>query len=54
MREEEAKRIIETRLSEGKSLALAGQGDFRGIKQLLEQCLNADIPAVLGPARVKG
>ena len=54
MREDEAKTILESRLSIGEVLAIAGQADLRRIKQLQEKCLSAGIPALLGPARAKG
>jgi len=52
MLEEEAKEILEAKLKAGQSLHTAAQGDFRGIKRLLEKCLEDDIPCMLGPCTV--
>ena len=51
---EEARQILEQQVEAGASLVVAGHADLRSIKQLLEQCLSDDIPAVLGPCSKGG
>jgi hypothetical protein len=54
MYEEDAKQQIEERLAAGGSLQLALRADLPSTKKLLDQCLAADIPAVLGPCHAGG
>lgn len=54
MREEDAIRVLEARVEAGAVLKVAGQGDFRAVKKLLGECLDAEIPTMLGPCTVGG
>jgi len=53
MQQEEAINILEA-MAESGELRVAAQGDFRSIKKLLERCLEAGIPSMLGPCTVGG
>jgi hypothetical protein len=54
MQEEHAIEILRKWERDGAHLAVAGKGDFRVIKRMLSQCLDAEIPAMLGPCKVQG
>lgn len=54
MFEDEAREQIEQRLAAGGKLELALRADLPTTKALLGQCLEADIPAVLGPCHAGG
>ena len=54
MREEEARSLLEARAQSGAPLRVVAQGDFRSIKRLLKECLDDDIPCMLGPCTVGG
>ena len=54
MREEQAIEILKKRAAQGTVLGVAANGDFRVIKRLLAQCLEANIPSMLGPCTVHG
>jgi hypothetical protein len=54
MHEDEAKAILNARARAGAALQVAEQGDLRSMKNLLAQCLEAEIPAMLGPCSVGG
>jgi hypothetical protein len=49
MTEDEARALIEEYAEEGGAIVPALQADLRAIKSLYEQCLDADVPALLGP-----
>ena len=52
MDEERAREILKDRAAAGSPLMVAAQGDFRAIKRLLKQCLDAEIPSMFGPCTV--
>lgn len=54
MREEQAAIILEERVAAGYTLQVAGHADFRAIKELQQRCLDAEIPAILGPCSKGG
>ncbi len=54
MNEQQAKEQIELRLNAGGTLAVAGHADLASVKNLRQKCLDADIPALLGPAHSGG
>ena len=49
MREDEARTLIEDYSEEGGRIVPALQADLRSIKNLYWQCLDADVPVLLGP-----
>jgi hypothetical protein len=49
MQEDEARAIIEEHAEQGGRIVPALQADLRAIKSLYSQCLDADVPALLGP-----
>lgn len=51
---EEAIEILAATVKNGTTLAVAGHADLLSIKRLLDQCLQDNIPAVLGPCAVGG
>jgi len=51
---ETASRILEEKVQKGGILVVAGHADLPSIKRLLEDCLQEDIPAVLGPCAAGG
>ena len=51
---EEVNRRIEENLQNGETLVVAAHADLPSIKELLDQCLKEDIPAVLGPCASGG
>ena len=52
--ESEAREIIERRIEAGGALVTAVKADLSSIKKLLDQCLAADIPALIGPCSSGG
>ena len=54
MIEDEAKELIEQRLAAGGKLQLALRADLPATKALLDECLEAEIPAMLGPCNAGG
>ena len=54
MIEDEARAVIDERLAAGGKLELAFRADLPTTKALLDQCLEADILAVLGPCSAGG
>jgi hypothetical protein len=51
---EEARAFLERQVERGASLVVASRADLPSIKQLLDQCLDNDIPALLGPCSKGG
>ena len=49
MTEDEARALIEEFADAGGAVVPALQADLRSIKRLHQQCLDADVPALLGP-----
>jgi len=49
MTEDEARELIEEYSDEGGRIVPVMQADLRSIKSLYLQCLDADVPALLGP-----
>ena len=54
MLEQEARELLEARVEAGGSLVVAGQAALPAIKKLRDQCLDADIPSMLGPCAPGG
>ena len=54
MDEESAIVYLKERLSTGASIVAAARADFRSIRQLQNECLDADIPAMIGPCEKGG
>ncbi len=54
MDEESAIVYLKERVASGSVLAVAARADFRGIKQLQRECLDAQIPAMMGPCEKGG
>ena len=52
--ESEAREIIERRIEAGGVLVTAVKADLPSIKKLQDQCLAADIPALIGPCSSGG
>ena len=52
MLEAQAKKILDAKLAKGVPLLTVAKGDFRVIKRLMDECLQADIPCMLGPCTV--
>ncbi len=52
--ESEAREIIERRIEAGGTLVTAVKADLPAIKKLQDQCLAADIPALIGPCSSGG
>jgi hypothetical protein len=50
MHEQEAGDILEARVQAGGKLVAAQTGELATIKRLQARCLEAGIPAILGPA----
>jgi hypothetical protein len=49
MTEDEARALIDECSEEGGRIVPVMQADLRSIKGLYRQCLDADVPALLGP-----
>jgi hypothetical protein len=54
MHEEEARNLLDERVRTGGQLVPAMQAALPAIKKLLDQCLEADIPSMLGPCSKGG
>ncbi|MDJ0763914.1 MAG: hypothetical protein QNJ97_13115 [Myxococcota bacterium] len=54
MQEEHARETLQTRAQAGHPLRTVANGDLRVIKRLLDECLQAGIPVMLGPCTVSG
>ena len=54
MLETEAKDYLSDKQEAGNPLAMAAHADLRSIKKLLEDCLTAGIPAMIGPCSAGG
>jgi len=54
MLEEEANEYLDERVKNGATLVVAVQGAVPALKQLRDQCLEADIPTMLGPCAPGG
>jgi hypothetical protein len=54
MHEEQAKKMLQARAEAGHPLVAVARGDFRVVKRLLDECLGAAIPCMLGPCTVSG
>jgi hypothetical protein len=54
MLEHEAKQLLDARVKDGARLVPAQQAALPAIKRLHGKCLDADIPALLGPCSAGG
>ena len=54
MREQDARELLEARARSGASLVVAGHASLAAVKKLRDQCLEADIPSMLGPCAPGG
>ena len=54
MDEESAITYLNERVASGTTLTVAARSDFRSIRLLQNDCLNADIPAMIGPCEKGG
>jgi hypothetical protein len=54
MQENEAMELLEARVADGSSLIVVAHATLQAVKKLRDQCLEADIPAMLGPCAPGG
>lgn len=52
--EDEARHMLNERVRTGSQLVVAKHADLATVKRFRDDCLNADIPAMLGPCAPGG